>query len=150
MWTAWLEKSNYFALLKHPLLGPLGTELLDVLKHVEDDVLHVHCGFKRNTEKSEAMETSPTSVNRGEQRVNWLLTKTLLGQVHVDDEEHEATGSFLLPSHQGVDPALKTHPQSGSGGHQHDLCYSVLCVVSTRGHHAPLFPTQEAPRWDRR
>lgn len=40
-----------------------------------------------------------------------LLTETLLRQVHVDDEEHEPTGSFLLPSDECVDPALKTHPE---------------------------------------
>lgn len=37
---------NYFALLKHPLLRPLSTQLLDILKHVEYDVLHVHCKHK--------------------------------------------------------------------------------------------------------
>lgn len=41
-----MENTNYFALLKHPLLRPLRTQLLDVLKHVEDDVLHVHCKYK--------------------------------------------------------------------------------------------------------
>lgn len=37
-----------------------------------------------------------------------LLTETLLRQVHVDDEEHEPAGSFLLPSDKRVHPAFKT------------------------------------------
>lgn len=36
-----------------------------------------------------------------------LLTKALLSQVHVDDEEHESPGSFLLPSNECVHPAFK-------------------------------------------
>ena len=30
------------ALLEHPLLGTFGTQLLNVLEHVEDDVVYVH------------------------------------------------------------------------------------------------------------
>lgn len=37
------NNNNNLALIKHPLLGPLGPQLLDVLEHVEDDVLDVHC-----------------------------------------------------------------------------------------------------------
>lgn len=44
-----ISNMNYFALLKHPLLRPLSTQLLDILKHVEYDVLHVHCKHKRAT-----------------------------------------------------------------------------------------------------
>lgn len=36
-----------------------------------------------------------------------LLTETLLGQVHIDDEEHESSGSFFLSSNKCVHPALK-------------------------------------------
>lgn len=102
---------NYFALLKHPLLGPLSTELLDILKHVEYDVLHVHC---RNTQTNKFHQVNKTKLGQqvgAESELAFLLTETLLRQVHVDDEEHEPTGSFLLPSDKCVDPALKTHPE---------------------------------------
>lgn len=46
-----------------------------------------------------------------------LLTETLLGQVHVDDEEHESTGSFLLSSNKCVHPAFKTFTRKLSHGH---------------------------------
>ena len=35
------------------------------------------------------------------------LTETLLSQVHIDDEEHESSSSFFLPSNKCVHPALK-------------------------------------------
>lgn len=91
---------SYFALLKHPLLRPLRTQLLDILKHVEYDVLHMHCKHKRATF---TLKTATINAELG-----LLLTETLLRQVHVDDEEHESTGSFLLPSHQCVHPAFNT------------------------------------------
>lgn len=109
-----LENVTYFALLKHPLLGSLSTELLDILKHVEYDVLHMHCRSKRNTQTNKFKQVKKTNLGQqmgAKSELALLLTETLLCQVHVDDEEHEPTGSFLLPSNKCVDPALKTHPE---------------------------------------
>lgn len=41
----------------------------------------------------------------GVQRREFLLTEPLLSQVNVDDEEHEATSSLLLPTDKRVHPA---------------------------------------------
>lgn len=38
-----IDNINYLALLEHPLLRSLSTQFLDVLEHVEDDVLNVYC-----------------------------------------------------------------------------------------------------------
>lgn len=112
-------QNNDLALIKHPLLGPFSPQLLDVLEHVEDDVLDVHCSEPKQTGDVErgplskcslSFKFSSTSLNLTTHTNMWrkrelLLTEPLLSQVNVDDEEHEATSSLFLPTDKRVHPA---------------------------------------------
>lgn len=40
-----------------------------------------------------------------ELRMAVVLTEALLSQVHIDDKEHEPSGSFFLPSNKSIHPA---------------------------------------------
>lgn len=63
LWRALLSLLNWnrshLAFFKDPLLRPLGAKFLDVLEHVKDDVLNVHC-----RERSRLSPCSQTSTHK--------------------------------------------------------------------------------------
>lgn len=117
----WTDNINYLALFKHPRLRPLSAQFLDVLEHVENDVLNVHCINRhiRPQWMSVAhmiMTTSPKYFANSEQWSQWqcLQRPSSVKSTLMIKNMNPLAPSFCPPTSVFTQPEIWFHNDSFS------------------------------------